>query len=80
MTGAETARYDRPRGEGEPDPWAFFAERGFALVDSEGDGAFWVDLVALDNPDFTLRRYGSGGDAERAAYAAMRRWIVEQAT
>ena len=78
MAGASS--YDRPRSEGEPDPHAFFAERGFVLVDSEGDGAFWVDLVARANPDFEVRRYGRGGDPERAAFAAMRRWIVEQAT
>ena len=77
MAGASS--YDRPRGEGEPDPHAFFAERGFALVDHGSDGAFWVDLVAQDNPDFEVRRYGRGSDPERAVLAGMRRWIVERA-
>lgn len=72
--------YDRPRSESEPEPEAFFGERGFALVLYEAEGAGWADLVARDNPEFRVARYGRGGDPSRAAYAAMRRWLVEQAT
>jgi hypothetical protein len=64
----------------EEAPEAFFAVRGYRLVGSEGDGFFWVDLVAVENPDFVVPRYGRGEDRDRAMLAAKRRWIVEQAT
>jgi len=76
----DPSRYDRPPSPDEPDPEAFFEERGFALDLYEADGVGWVDLVARDNPEFRVTGYGRGDDPDRAALAAMRRWVVEQAT
>jgi len=45
-------------------------------------GGVWsADLISLENPDFEVAAYGrSSAGAERAELAAMRRWLVEQAT
>jgi glycine cleavage system aminomethyltransferase T len=77
---SDAGRYDRPRRPDEQDPHAFFGERGYELVHHVADDLHWVDLVASENEEFRVRRYGRGGDPTRAALAAMRRWIVEQGT
>ena len=73
--------YDRPGRPGVEDLHEFFARRGFALQTHVSGGVWSADLISLENPDFELAAYGwSSAGAERAELAAMRRWLVEQAT
>ena len=77
---SDAARYDRPRNPDEQDSHSSFGERGYELVQHVADGLHWVDLVATENEEFRVQRYGRGGGPARAALAAMRRWNVEQST
>jgi len=73
--------YDRPGRPGEEDPTEFFSSRGYALRTHESGGVWSADLLSAENPDFVVAASGrSSASAERAELAAMRRWIVEQAT
>lgn len=60
----------------------FFADRDFRLELTEVQisarfSYVWVDLVSLENPATTLRRYAGGKDEPTATAHTVARWHVE---
>ncbi len=53
-------------------------DRGWDVVIEQGDGFTWATLVAVENPDFVVHRYGRGVDAASAVARAWHRFETEQ--
>ena len=64
-----------------PDPNATEEQlraHGWRVLIEEGDGHTWAALVAIENPDVIVRRYGRGEDESAAIDRAWQRYRVEQ--
>jgi hypothetical protein len=57
---------------------AWFAERGYGLVISEEEGAYWASLLSKRSLQIFWPRYGRGADPVAAAESARQRYIEEQ--
>lgn len=58
---------------------AWFQELGYGVVlENDGTGMFWAELVPKSNPDLRHPKYGSGSTAIEAVASAAARWRVEQ--
>lgn len=79
MVRVEEERSARLR-EAESDPDAFFAERGI-VVRIHGDNTlYWADLFSADSDRPAWARYGRGDTPEGATYAAVVRWLGQEAS
>ena len=60
------------------DPEAQLQAHGWRVVIEEGDGYTWAALVAIENPDVVVKRYGRGENERTAVDRAWQRYRVEQ--